>query len=98
MYSFSDNYSSEPLIDKLSKTFINLFYLFPRFILLAYFTGSKVVLCIVISETWLRPYHPFLLAALLYRLTNQLTNDRTLLGGGGVCIYLHNNIRAIIIK
>ena len=98
---------SEPLENKLSNIFTNpskslsLVHINAQSIpahitdLLASF-GSGVVDCILISETWLKPSLPSISYSIPgYQL---FRNDRTLQGGGGVCIYLRNNIPASIIK
>ena len=58
--------------------------------------GSGIVDCILVSETWLKPS----LSSACYSLPGfQLyRNDRTERGGGGVGIYLRNNIPASVVS
>ena len=58
--------------------------------------GTGIVDCILISETWLKPS----LSSTSYSLPGfQLfRNDRTERGGGGVGIYLRNNIPASVVS
>ena len=102
--SFSD---TETLVDKLSSIFnipsisFSLVHINAQSIpahyndLLTSF-GSGIVDCILVSETWLKPS----LSSACFSLPGYqlFRNDRTERAGGGVGIYLRNNIPASVVS